>query len=641
MAGALSGHILDAYNSSRSTQFSGPFGIALHPTFNDLSAASWPSSSNNVVTSGTMSFDLDMHGNSQPMNLVPDVDGDTSSMNLSKATAIKIASLQAKLNRQLGPEYISTRPGPGGGPKLVYVEGWKIINLANEVFGFNGWSSNLVSLTTDFIDYNEETKRYSVGVTAIMRVTLRDGVFHEDVGYGVLENSKTKGPALDKCKKEAVTDGLKRSLRNFGNLLGNCLYDKQYTNDIVKVKVNPPKFNKDSLHRRPEFANDTGKSAPSTSNNIPIAPVPAPAIKSEPALAKPISSIPPHVREQVRISLQETTSPTTPANPQKSAIPTTNSNIRHDTTSTPGAGPSNRGSAARHAAILHGLNTPITPAPSIQRPHPQGPTTHNVRQVAFADSPLANRGAAAAAVTAPVSPEEPDDDGGTADESFALGSEDDAFFASVDLGEADMGRPIDFTEGLAGRRNVDQSNISLSTPGLHQPAQDNTVVSTSSISATGYSPPLFQQTSKIEQKLPQQQSSHQPQRPSSNLSRTYDVLNRQPQSGVVPNNPSRELNDSTNVINSTPAPRRMGGFSFPPGVLNRQPQQPLQGIGVKRPAEAMRTPVGTAQASRDRRFAPGMGLMSPSMTREQPNLGQAQGMGLDRGDGGDTKRMRH
>jgi Rad52/22 family double-strand break repair protein len=73
-----------------------------------------------------------------------------------------------------------------------------MINLTNEVFGFNGWSSSVVRLTTDFIDLNEETRRYTVGVTAIMRVTLRDGVFHEDIGYGILENSKSKGAALDK-----------------------------------------------------------------------------------------------------------------------------------------------------------------------------------------------------------------------------------------------------------------------------------------------------------------------------------------------------------------------------------------------------------------------------------------------------------
>ncbi|EJC98404.1 Rad52/22 double-strand break repair protein [Fomitiporia mediterranea MF3/22] len=147
--------------------------------------------------------------------------------------------LQTKLEKKLGPEYISTRPGPAGGPKLTYAEGWKIINLANEVFGFNGWSSSIVNLNTDFMDYNEETRRWSVGVSAVIKVTLRDGVFHEDVGYGMLENSRSKGAALDKCKKEAVTDGVKRALRNFGNLLGNCLYDKQYAKEIVKMAVPP------------------------------------------------------------------------------------------------------------------------------------------------------------------------------------------------------------------------------------------------------------------------------------------------------------------------------------------------------------------------------------------------------------------
>ena len=81
-------------------------------------------------------------------------------------------------------------------------------------------------------------RRGDIVVTALIRVTLRDGVFHEDIGYGMLENAKSKGVALDKvhnlftvcnrkltiaqCKKEAVTDGLKRALRSFGNVLGNC-----------------------------------------------------------------------------------------------------------------------------------------------------------------------------------------------------------------------------------------------------------------------------------------------------------------------------------------------------------------------------------------------------------------------------------
>ncbi|KAF8586842.1 recombination protein Rad52, partial [Ramaria rubella] len=170
-----------------------------------------------------------------PATLPPD----PSYYDISVATHKQIASLQAKLDQKLGPEYISQRPGPGGGPKLTYAEGWKIINLANEVFGFNGWSSSISSLTVDYLDPHDEGRRWNCGVSAIVRVTLRDGVYHEDVGYGVADNVRSKGAALDKCKKEAVTDGIKRTLRNFGNLLGNCLYDKQYTQEIVKIKVQP------------------------------------------------------------------------------------------------------------------------------------------------------------------------------------------------------------------------------------------------------------------------------------------------------------------------------------------------------------------------------------------------------------------
>lgn len=36
-----------------------------------------------------------------------------------------------------------------------------------------------------------------------------------------------------------MTDGIKRTLRMFGNVLGNCLYDKKYLADIKKIKVVP------------------------------------------------------------------------------------------------------------------------------------------------------------------------------------------------------------------------------------------------------------------------------------------------------------------------------------------------------------------------------------------------------------------
>lgn len=61
----------------------------------------------------------------------------------------------------------------------------------------------------------------------------------KDIGYGHIENCKGKAAAFEKAKKEGTTDALKRALRNFGNVLGNCIYDKDYLARITKVKVEP------------------------------------------------------------------------------------------------------------------------------------------------------------------------------------------------------------------------------------------------------------------------------------------------------------------------------------------------------------------------------------------------------------------
>lgn len=69
---------------------------------------------------------------------------------MNEYTAQEIATLQSRLDRQLGPEYISTRTGAGGN-KVHYLAAEKVINLANEVFGFNGWSSAIQNVQIDFV----------------------------------------------------------------------------------------------------------------------------------------------------------------------------------------------------------------------------------------------------------------------------------------------------------------------------------------------------------------------------------------------------------------------------------------------------------------------------------------------------------
>lgn len=76
----------------------------------------------------------------------------------------------------------------------------------------------------------------------------------QDIGYGEIKNANGKGAAFEKAKKEAATDAVKRALRTFGNVLGNCLYDKSYLSKITKVKVEPSRWDVDKLHRHHDYA---------------------------------------------------------------------------------------------------------------------------------------------------------------------------------------------------------------------------------------------------------------------------------------------------------------------------------------------------------------------------------------------------
>lgn len=121
------------------------------------------------------------------------------------------------------------------------------------MFGFNGWSSSIQNIQIDFVDENPQTGKISLGLSVIVRVTLKDGAYHEDIGYGQIENCKGKAAAFEKAKKEGTTDALKRTLRNFGNILGNCVYDKSYLAKVTKIKVGSVKWDPDALHRHSDF----------------------------------------------------------------------------------------------------------------------------------------------------------------------------------------------------------------------------------------------------------------------------------------------------------------------------------------------------------------------------------------------------
>lgn len=66
---------------------------------------------------------------------------------------------------------------------------------------------------------------------------MKDGSYKEDTGSGSAENQRSKCVAMEKARKEAATDALKRALRQFGSALGNCCYDKNYLKSLSKNEV--------------------------------------------------------------------------------------------------------------------------------------------------------------------------------------------------------------------------------------------------------------------------------------------------------------------------------------------------------------------------------------------------------------------
>ena len=131
----------------------------------------------------------------------------------------------------------------------------------------------LLTLLSLFVMKVDEAQggKITLGLSIVVRVTLRDGTYHEvgvcmtcwlfaivtdmikDIGYGHIENCKSKAAAFEKAKKEAATDALKRSLRTFGNVLGNCLYDKEYLSRVTKVRFGKQRWNIDDLHRHSSY----------------------------------------------------------------------------------------------------------------------------------------------------------------------------------------------------------------------------------------------------------------------------------------------------------------------------------------------------------------------------------------------------
>lgn len=139
------------------------------------------------------------------------------------------AELAAPLNRA------HVKP-PAPGKFGEYIEGWRVIDEANRIFGFDGWTREtveMVELCRDLVELtgkNGPYKQWRVSYMAKVRVQA-GGIVREGTGCGSGSGKpEALGDTIESAVKEAETDAMKRALMTFGNPFGLALYDKTKAN---------------------------------------------------------------------------------------------------------------------------------------------------------------------------------------------------------------------------------------------------------------------------------------------------------------------------------------------------------------------------------------------------------------------------
>ena len=155
----------------------------------------------------------------------------------------------AILNQELDSSRIKSRSK--GNINLSYLEGFDIIQTANNIFGYGNWDYSISKLEQVSQELNQN-QNHIICYKAVVQVLVHNeehtkDISREDVGFGT-GIAKTLADANEGAAKEAVTDAIKRALRSFGNQFGNSLYNKSRN-------TQDHSYNQNSYQQQPQQQN--------------------------------------------------------------------------------------------------------------------------------------------------------------------------------------------------------------------------------------------------------------------------------------------------------------------------------------------------------------------------------------------------
>ncbi len=167
------------------------------------------------------------------------------------------------LEQPLDPALVSQRQGRAN-RSYDYIEGHTVIDQANKIFGYGGWGYELVGDVSlrriEKVDVSTGELRVTFAYSAPVRVSVNGAPSRTDIGFHIVAEDTPEGH--DTACKGAVTDGLKRALRSFGDRFGNGLYGDQPASNRGNARPNSPE-----QRQRSAANNGNGNSGQQTGGN--------------------------------------------------------------------------------------------------------------------------------------------------------------------------------------------------------------------------------------------------------------------------------------------------------------------------------------------------------------------------------------
>lgn len=162
------------------------------------------------------------------------------------AVSFTPAQYQALL-APLSPHRVASRQAPGGGQRLSYLEAWDVKRFLIRIFGFDGWSSEVLEAEHVFtqettIGQNKRTG-YHVGYKVRLRLTIFNETGPATIFTEAAVGSATLpvlGDAHDMAVKTAESDALKRAATHLGDQFGLSLYNGGSQAPVVNKTLKDP-----------------------------------------------------------------------------------------------------------------------------------------------------------------------------------------------------------------------------------------------------------------------------------------------------------------------------------------------------------------------------------------------------------------